>query len=280
MTNENPALKTDMTVVPPRLAPTKRHKIRKWVLRLTLLLAILGPLVFVVAAVGYKLGLFGLGVSFGLLNLKLGPLALAASMGFAIISMLLAWFIKPHKGFIVAAIAAIIPALGVMKLQDTRATVAELPFIHDVTTDTQDPPMFTQAILSERAKVEGVNSADYVGKKDSRDEELVSVLQTKAYPDIRPIVLSEPKDVVFGRVEAVVAQMGWEMKSSDLDTGIIEATDTTFWYGFKDDVIIRLRDSEGGGTLIDMRSLSRVGGSDIGKNADRIREFFKALNES
>jgi uncharacterized protein (DUF1499 family) len=167
-----------------------------------------------------------------------------------------------------------------MKLQDTRATVAELPFIHDVTTDTQDPPMFTQAILSERAKVEGVNSADYVGKKDSRDEELVSVLQTKAYPDIRPIVLSEPKDVVFGRVEAVVAQMGWEMKSSDLDTGIIEATDTTFWYGFKDDVIIRLRDSEGGGTLIDMRSLSRVGGSDIGKNADRIREFFKALNES
>ena len=63
------------------------------------------------------------------------------------------------------------------------------------------------------------------------------------------------------------------------ESGRIDATDTTFWYGFKDDITIRLRDSEGGGTIVDVRSLSRVGGSDLGKNAARIGEFLDRLGE-
>lgn len=287
MTNENPALKTDMTVVPPRESGVKRRKVRTWVLRLTLLLAILGPLTFIVAGLGSKFGLWDWRFGLGTLTRQLGPIVLGASALMGVVSLLLAFIIRPRKGFVIGLAALVVPVLAFIQLQNVQKTVASLPFIHDVTTDTQDVPMFTDAIMSERALVEGVNPADYIGKTAPiRDadgkpgQELVSVLQTKAYDDIRPIVLSEPKEVVFGKVEAVVAQMGWEMKSSDLESGIIEATDTTFWYGFKDDVIIRLRDSEGGGTLVDVRSLSRVGGSDIGKNADRIREFFKALNKS
>lgn len=287
MTNENPALKTDMTVVPPRESGVKRRKVRTWVLRLTLLLAILGPLTFIVAGLGSKFGLWDWRFGLGTLTRKLGPIVLGASALMGVVSLLLAFIIRPRKGFVIGLAALVVPVLAFIQLQNVQKTVASLPFIHDVTTDTQDVPMFTDAIMSERALVEGVNPADYIGKTAPiRDadgkpgQELVSVLQTKAYDDIRPLVLSEPKEVVFGKVEAVVAQMGWEMKSSDLESGIIEATDTTFWYGFKDDVIIRLRDSEGGGTLVDVRSLSRVGGSDIGKNADRIREFFKALNKS
>ena len=71
--------------------------------------------------------------------------------------------------------------------------------------------------------------------------------------------------------------MGWALKSEDVEGGIIEATDTTFWYGFKDDVVIRIRPSEGGGSVLDVRSISRVGGSDIGANAARIRKFLAIM---
>ena len=72
--------------------------------------------------------------------------------------------------------------------------------------------------------------------------------------------------------------MGWTVHTQDIDSGLIEATATTFWYGFKDDIIIRIRAGEGGGSVLDMRSISRVGQSDLGANAKRIRKFVKALN--
>ena len=151
-----------------------------------------------------------------------------------------------------------------------------------ITTDTQDVPTFTKAILSERAKVEGVNTVDYVGKKDKPDGKLISVLQsqTEAYADIRPLILEDETSVVFGQAKSAVKQMGWALKSENVESGIIEATETTFWYGFKDDVVIRIQPSEGGGSVVDVRSISRVGGSDIGANADRIRKFLAIMRKA
>jgi uncharacterized protein (DUF1499 family) len=163
-----------------------------------------------------------------------------------------------------------------------KNTAEGLPVIHDITTDTQNVPVFTDAILSERNKVEGVNTVDYVGKLDKPDGTLVSVLQsqTEAYADIRPLILSDAPDVVFGQAKAAAKQMGWSLKSENVDSGVLEATDTTFWYGFKDDVVIRVRPSEGGGTVLDVRSISRVGKSDIGANAARIRKFLKLMGKA
>ena len=70
--------------------------------------------------------------------------------------------------------------------------------------------------------------------------------------------------------------MGWEVVDADVGTGVIEATDTTLWFGFKDDVVIRITPTTAG-SRIDMRSLSRVGRSDVGANAARIRKFFAKL---
>ena len=131
---------------------------------------------------------------------------------------------------------------------------------------------------------------DYVGKKAPTSEKdsdgkpvmkLVSVLQsqTKAYDDIRPLILESDPDVVFGEAKAAAKQMGWAIKSEDVQAGILEATDTTFWYGFKDDIVIRIRPSEGGGSVLDVRSISRIGGSDIGANAARIRKFLKLMRK-
>jgi uncharacterized protein (DUF1499 family) len=91
------------------------------------------------------------------------------------------------------------------------------------------------------------------------------------------LVLSDNEEVVFGRAEQLAKDMGWAIKEADLESGRIDATDTTFWYGFKDDVTIRLRPAAGGGTRVDVRSVSRVGGSDLGANAKRVGEFLDAL---
>lgn len=72
--------------------------------------------------------------------------------------------------------------------------------------------------------------------------------------------------------------MGWEPVNIDADKGIIEATDTTAWFGFKDDVVVRITDSENE-RLVDIRSKSWIGGSDLGKNAARIHGFIDALDD-
>ncbi|MCF6274760.1 MAG: DUF1499 domain-containing protein, partial [Robiginitomaculum sp.] len=87
------------------------------------------------------------------------------------------------------------------------------------------------------------------------------------------LVFSDSTDALYKRTLAAVNAMGWKLVSSSEDTGIIEATDSSFWFGFKDDVVIRIRPSEGGGSILDIRSISCVGGSDIGANAARIRKF-------
>lgn len=263
------------TTTPP--TPTKRLVLQKWVLRFCLALLIVGPLIFMVAALGYKMGLWGLRFSFGTLTREVGPAVLVATIVFGIIGLILAFLVKPRKGIIISALAVIIPLSGIYHAKSVGKTAKSLPFIHDITTDTQDPPMFTDAILTERAKTPKVNPVNYIGKKDPRGERLVSVLQVKGYPDIRPLILEDDADTVFQNAAAAARGLGWEIVTLDAEAGIIEATDTTFWYGFKDDVIIRVRPSEGGATVLDIRSVSRVGASDIGANAARIHKFVKAV---
>jgi uncharacterized protein (DUF1499 family) len=82
-------------------------------------------------------------------------------------------------------------------------------------------------------------------------------------------------DPAFDRAVDVLEGMGLEVVSKDPDDGRIEATATTFWFGFKDDVVVRIRPAEDGGSVVDLRSVSRVGVSDLGVNARRIGEFLK-----
>ena len=97
-----------------------------------------------------------------------------------------------------------------------------------------------------------------------------------AYPDMTPVVLPMPPDQAFEDALAAVNGMGWKVAGSNRGEGRIEATDTTFWFGFKDDVVIRLRPAVGG-TQVDVRSVSRVGGGDVGANAKRIRSYLQRL---
>ncbi len=157
-----------------------------------------------------------------------------------------------------------------------RAWVA--PPIHDISTDVEYAPQFV-ALLPLRKGA--VNGPEYDGpKKVVLDGKIATVaeLQKKAYPDI----YAHPQLGVtvakqFWHAFAVAKRMGWTIVAFDPKTGRIEATDTTLWFGFTDDIAIRVRAAGSMGARIDIRSKSRIGTSDYGRNAHRVRRFLKAL---
>jgi uncharacterized protein (DUF1499 family) len=107
---------------------------------------------------------------------------------------------------------------------------------------------------------------------------IASKAQRDAYPDIQPIMLAEPPPKAFERAVAAAQAMGWEIVARDPAAGRIEAVDITFWFGFKDDVVVRVAATPGGGSRVEVRSKSRVGRGDAGTNARRIRGFRERLS--
>ncbi|MGH8668783.1 MAG: DUF1499 domain-containing protein, partial [Burkholderiales bacterium] len=145
-------------------------------------------------------------------------------------------------------------AATAMPLEHIRR-VKTLPYINDITTDTEHPPQFSppKAYQSHFAE-----------------------LQEIGYPDLRPRELALPPKQAFARAAETAGSHGWEITALDESAGRIEAVVTTRWFGFKDDVVIRIRPAPAG-SRVDMRSRSRVGRSDLGANARRIREFLARM---
>lgn len=158
-------------------------------------------------------------------------------------------------GLVLGLIAAGMPAKSIYTAKDSP--------IHDVSTDTGNPPQFV-AVLPLRAAAKAANTTDYDAK--------TAELQKQTYPDIGPLHLDLPPTQAFDRALAAARNEGWEMVASDPAQGRIEATATTFWFGFKDDIVVRIT-AEGNGSRVDVRSLSRIGKSDVGANARRVRDY-------
>ncbi len=230
--------------------------------RITLIAAVLAALFLLAAGPGTRFGLWEYGTGFLLMRI-----AFFAGLGAAAVALLLILIPKTRSagaGVLVVALVlglatAFVPWNGVR-------TVRSLPFIHDITTDTQNPPQFV-AILPLRA--DAPNPPEYAGEE-------VAEQQRAGYPDLAPLTLQMPSDEVFDKALAAASALGWEIVASEASEGRIEATETTFWFGFKDDVVIRIEDL-GNETRLNMRSKTRVGRSDVGANAARIRRFFAAL---
>ena len=268
--------RTDSVEIAPIMG--RRHEGRKWLAYAAAALAAFTPLWFMVAALGSKVGLWSWATGLGFLTRTIGVNLLYLTLALGVVVLLLGIFLMPRRRRAIVAGAAAV-AVGLAGLAwgaSVRAKAQSLPFIHDITTDTQDPPVFAGRILAERAGVERVNTLDYVGKTDPGGR-LVSVAQTQAYPDVRPLITDRSPDDAFRRAREVAQDLGWDIKDTDAEAGTIEATDTTFWYGFEDDVVIRIRPGAGGGSVVDMRSVSRVGGSDLGANAERVRDFLEVF---
>lgn len=141
-----------------------------------------------------------------------------------------------------------------------------VPGIHDITTDLDNPPAFVDVVALRAADD---NTHVHGGAE-------LAAKQREGYPDLGPLMLDGTVAQAIERAEATALDMGWDIVASVPAEGRLEATDTTFWYGFKDDIVVRVSAAEKG-SRVDVRSVSRVGGSDIGTNARRITRFLKRL---
>ncbi len=223
-----------------------------------MLLAAVALVLLAGSGAGVRLGLWPFSMGFAMLRWAgYGGLAAASC---AILALAVP---KLRSGAVGGLMLSIGLGLGVAYLpwhwsQQARSA----PPIHDVSTDLTDPPAFV-AMLPHRATAP--NPATYGGAE-------VAAAQRAAYPDIQPLELAMPRDAAYARALSAAHAMGWAMVATDRGAGRIEATATTTWFGFKDDVVVRVTPA-GVGSRVDVRSVSRVGTGDVGTNAQRIRAY-------
>jgi hypothetical protein len=199
----------------------------------------------------------------GLLLFALGCLGAALLLVLAVVLMLMPRF-APWRGAIGQRAVLLVP--GALLLLSLLGSRGNFPPIHDITTDTADPPVFSAAMDRRGA---ASNSLQI-------DPETIEA-QISAYPELATIHTDASIESAFYRAGAIARELGWEIYREDLNAGYIEAVETTAIMGFKDDIVIRLR-TNAGGTLVDLRSVSRVGLGDLGANAARIAAFIELFN--
>lgn len=231
-----------------------------------LIVALVSAAAMVFSGLGYRMDLFHFRTGFAILRWAFWFALAGAMLSLAGLVMTAG---KPVR-FLVAALAGIAIGFGAAYVPWTLKRTADvLPFIHDISTDTDNPPEF---IAAAKLRKPTDHPVTYDGKE-------VADLQKKAYPDLVSYMTAAPADKVFGAAKAVIASMGMQLADADPAQGRIEANQTSLLYGFTDDMVVRIV-AGADGTKVDVRSKSRVGRSDLGQNAKRIRVFLQKLKES
>ena len=219
-----------------------------------LLVALPGPL--------YKYGVVDLGTAFT--GFKFGVFA-----GIATLILLVLQIIFKRKTVTLGStiMALLLSTIAIAIPLSMLNKGKSVPPIHDISTDLVNPPEFV-AIAPLRA--DAPNPVGYAGVE-------VATQQRAAYPELQTLNYPQSKSELVEATKQAIDNSGWQLVNIDANQGIVEATDRTMWFGFKDDVIVRITDN-GSKRLVDIRSKSRVGGSDLGKNAERIHGFIEELD--
>lgn len=223
---------------------------------------------FIIAGPGHRFGLFDVNVA---LMVSMGAILFAA---IAFLLSLVGLAMPTKKSLdpktprtvatVLAAGALLFHIFGIFQ------QAKSVPAIHDITTDTTNPPAFV-ALVDDRAGSK--NPVEYAGAE-------TAIKQQEAYPELVTLRFEGTSPTaVISAATAIATQNGWSNIQASPAEGRLEATDTTFWYGYKDDIVVRAERS-GNDVVVDIRSKSRVGESDLGKNAARISAFSEALNNT
>jgi hypothetical protein len=253
---------------------------------------VISALVGTTAALGTRLGYWDL--RFGLFALFPWSLGFAA-VAFAIGLVWVLWAMIANRGE--AARLGVIGFLGsivilAVPLYDLAMALSS-PAIHDISTDIEHPPQFIALakLRTESARDrKDLTPAEYDGAKLAKGPdgktESTAALQKKYYGDIHPRADLTSPEKFFDRAVKTAYRMDWHVVAIVPDQGRIEATDTSFWFGFTDDIAIRVKPS-GQGVRLDIRSKSRedltgtpFGPTDMGRNAAHIRSFLKTLTNT
>ncbi|HEY7776856.1 MAG TPA: DUF1499 domain-containing protein [Kineobactrum sp.] len=198
----------------------------------------------------------------GLALYAIGCLASALVLLLAVVLLLVPRYRQQRKD-IALRIVLVVP--GTLLLLGLLATRGDYPPIHDISTHLTDPPVFVNA-----PALRGPHSNSLEIKPESL------AAQQAAYPDLQSIRSPLAANAAYRRALEVATDLGWQVVYQDPENRHIEAVDTTAIMAFKDDIVIRVR-STADGSVVDLRSVSRVGVSDLGANAQRLRNFSAAF---
>ena len=247
--------------------------------RLALLLSVGGALAALLGALVSGWGGWSFRTGFAILRWAF----YAAAAGGVLALVALLWSRFRMRAVTATGLVALAVALGLCGyLLSLMAQGKSVPAIHEISTDATDPPAFTALPVRQDNldSIPDLDRPDLARMDPARRREAV---QRIGYPGIATLRLPVPPAEAYARALALVKARGWTVARADLApdraAGTIEATDTVSLFRFKDDVAIRVRPdpTRPGGALVDMRSISRVGTSDLGVNARRVRDFLRDL---
>jgi uncharacterized protein (DUF1499 family) len=233
--------------------------------RLAFYLACLAALT--VAACGPAHRYLGLDLDLALTVFRFGFYAAAAATALALATIVPTRPGDRRRGFVAALLALAIGLAAAWSPAHWLLQARGAPRLNDVTTDTVNVPVM---VVTQQMRHGAPNPAAYPG-------EPAAALQRAAYPDIVPVVIGAPPAQAFRRVDEVAMAMGWDVVARAPADGRIEAIATSDWFGLTDDIVIRIRPEGAAASRIDIRSKSRIGESDFGANARRIRAFIERL---
>lgn len=251
-------------------------KLRDGWVKTVWVLALLLPVWFLVAALGTKFGILDWRIGFGLMVFKLGGPLLLGVLILAVIGLLMALLVKPRQGWRRALVAVAIPALALGFAASVMSKAKDIPPIHDIATDIQDPPAFSKTVIDARAAIGGNPIAPMNVPVPALKGKTVGELGKAANPGLATLTLSQSVPDATKLIAEVAKAEG--LKVTSTGDGVVEAVAETFWFGFKDDVVFRIRPAATGtGSVVDIRSASRVGMSDLGANGKRIGALSAAI---
>ena len=233
---------------------------------LSALLAIAALVLLAAGPMGWRLGWWHYSTGFGTLLPWAGYIGIAAAVAAA--PACVAALTGGRRGSLLVGLAALAAgAFAIYMPWQANSLRGVYPPINDISTDMVDPPLFVAALALRKAD----------GGNDGRYKTDAAAQQQKAYPDIAPLKVALAPAQAFARAADTAAAMpGWSIIARDAATGRIEASQSSRWFGFTDDVVIRVS-ADGAGSRIDVRSVSRHGRGDFGVNAARIRAYLEAL---
>lgn len=234
---------------------------------LAILLAIGNGIAGLVAGIGYRIDLWDYRDGIGALQYVFW-LAVATCAG-SIVAFVLGLIYRRPGAIACGFLAILIAGATAYVPWSLRQAAQRVPPIHDITTDTDNPPLFVR-LAHARKKTD--HPTAYDGPE-------VAAMQKKGYPDLGPILVKAPMAKVFDESKVILVSMGMNVVDAEPIQGRIEATDTSLLFGFEDDLVVRLVQQADGTVRVDVRSKSRVGRSDFGINAHRIRAFTKVLQK-
>jgi uncharacterized protein (DUF1499 family) len=226
--------------------------------------AMLGAAAMLASGLGNRFGLWDYRFAFSLLRAAAWTGAAGALLCLA--AAVLAWPANQRRALAALLVGVVAGAVSFGVPWTMQRAARSVPPIHDITTDIAHPPEFVALAAVRRASP---NGADYAGGA-------VAAAQRKAYPDILPLAVGAHPPAAYRRALAAARALGWHIVLADPKALRIEATDTTRFFGFKDDIVVRVTPLEAA-SRIDVRSASRVGKSDLGVNAKRIRAFYREM---